>query len=79
MLKQTRFPDAKFLQDTCYEEYQRMVASELTLRSDCHDSRFQNHPDSVHYITKMPVAFKPELQTQFGAYVVIIFNPYAFF
>ena len=44
-----------------------MVASELTLRSDCHDSPFQNHLDSVHNITKMPVAFKPELQTQFGA------------
>ena len=36
-------------------------------------------PTWLSNITKIPVAFKPELLTEFGAYAVFIFNPYTFF
>ena len=34
---------------------------------------------SLSNITKMPVAFKPELYTKFSAYALFKFNLYAFF
>ena len=40
----------------------------------CLDSRFQN-PPWLSNITKTPVAFKTEFQTQFGPYAVFEFNP----
>ena len=61
------FSRCKSSKNTSFDEYLRTPASEVTLRSDCLEHYFW--PVSFKTILKQP-AFKPEFQTQFGAYAV---------
>ena len=63
-----------------FEEHLRTVASKVTLESDCLEFclwtvTFKTILTYPGNITKIPVAFKPDLETQFSAYVI----PYATF
>ena len=72
----------EIFRSTYFEEHLRTAASELTLEGDCLELCLWTVAFKTiltRNITKIPVAFKPEIQTQFGAYVVFIFNPCASF
>ena len=65
--------------NTYFEKHLHMAAPELTLGSDCLGLSFGTVGFKTIQITKIPVAFKPELQTQFGTYALFTFNAYSFF
>ena len=59
-----------------------MAASGVTLGSDCSgpfSGESLSNPSWLSNITKITIAFKPELSTQLGAYAPFKVNPYAFF
>ena len=57
--------------NTFFEEHLRTAASEVTLESDLFLSgELLSKPSRLSNITKIPVAFKLEPLTQFGAYAL---------
>ena len=68
----------EIFKNTYFEEHLRTAASELTLESDCFILCFWTvvfKTILIGNITKIPVAFKSKLLTQFGGFFAFIFNP----
>ena len=67
---------------TYFEDHLHTAAFEVTLGIGClwlFSGESLSKPSRPSNITKIPVAFKPELETQFGKYTLFKFSPYAFF
>ena len=69
------------IENNCPEFHNGFLGSyffKLTLGSDCLElasGQSLSKPSRLSNITKLPVTFKQEPQTQFGEYAVFTFNP----